>query len=236
MAVLHDFGDHGWLRTIEVLPDASVDPQSRRDGIPYRDWEKAGFLEIAEGKMVDSAWVATRLEDLFDRYRVTAVAYDRFRMAEVIGVLTKRGRVFSGDIAEHGGVTLMLPHAQRKLKGRYVKDSTVTDDVDRQFLNMDLSMNECESIARGAASGRYRLRILDKPTFRVCISNSLLRTEPGEGFRWITKRNDIDKNDSVIAFVMVMGLRALLYGPAAAQGGDDEGPSPYDLIYGDEPA
>ena len=229
-AVLHDFGDHGWLRTIEVLPDASVDPQSRRDGVPYRDWREAGHLEIADGKLVSSAWVAARLEDLLDRFRVTGIAYDRYRMGEVIGILTKKGRVFSGDLAEHGGVTLLLPHAQRKLKGRWIKDSTVTDDVDRQFLNMDLSMNEAESIARGAASGCYRLRIADKPTFRLCISNSLLRTEPGEGFRWLTKRNDIDKNDSVIAFVMVIGLRALLLGPAAAQGGDGEHRSVYDLL------
>lgn len=50
----------------------------RRDHAPYRDWERAGFLTICEGDVIDYADVERTIAEAKDLYDLQAVGFDPF--------------------------------------------------------------------------------------------------------------------------------------------------------------
>lgn len=57
---------------------ADVDEAERRDGAPYRDWERAGFLTICEGNTIDFADVERCIAEAAQLYDLQAVGFDPY--------------------------------------------------------------------------------------------------------------------------------------------------------------
>lgn len=55
-----------------------VEGAERRDHAPYRDWERAGFLTICEGDVIDYADVERTIAEAKDLYDLQAVGFDPF--------------------------------------------------------------------------------------------------------------------------------------------------------------
>ena len=50
----------------------------------YVEWANAGHLRVSPGKTIDPAVVATFVAELSQRYRIRGVAYDRWRMDDLM--------------------------------------------------------------------------------------------------------------------------------------------------------
>ena len=60
------------------MPKNTLQRRAQEDGIPYPDWEKAGFLSATPGDLVDhDAILAFILEDVAPRYKVRGIGFDQ---------------------------------------------------------------------------------------------------------------------------------------------------------------
>jgi phage terminase large subunit-like protein len=62
-----------------------------RDRAPYDVWVSQGILETAPGASIALDWLAARLIDILAPLAVEKVLYDRWRMAELVAALDRRG-------------------------------------------------------------------------------------------------------------------------------------------------
>lgn len=73
-------GGRAFVRVWGYLPDADLAERCTRDGINYRHWVDTGALRATtNGVTVDFGQVFDHIEELHNRYRIQAVAYDRWR-------------------------------------------------------------------------------------------------------------------------------------------------------------
>jgi phage terminase large subunit-like protein len=64
-------------------PAEGVEERERRDGVPYQQWVREGWLELTPGRALDRHVVARRLAEIVDRFDVRGCAYDRWRAADL---------------------------------------------------------------------------------------------------------------------------------------------------------
>jgi phage terminase large subunit-like protein len=73
-------------------PLNGLDDRARRDRTPYDLWVKQGWITATPGASVDYEVVAQKMAELSDDYHVVKVAFDRYRMKELEGCLSRMGR------------------------------------------------------------------------------------------------------------------------------------------------
>ncbi|MGL4477383.1 MAG: terminase large subunit [Aeromonas veronii] len=73
------------------LPEEGLAEKSRTDRVPYDVWARDGHLSTTPGKSIEYEWVAECLRGLFDRYRVDAVAFDRWNFRHLQPWLVNAG-------------------------------------------------------------------------------------------------------------------------------------------------
>lgn len=62
------------------LPGEGIEEKSRADRVPYDLWAKEGYLQLTPGRAIEYEYVAEYLREMFDRYRIQAIAFDRYNM------------------------------------------------------------------------------------------------------------------------------------------------------------
>lgn len=77
------------------LPENGLAEKSRNDRVPYDVWAGSGFLLTTPGASIEYEFVAAYLRDVFDRYHVRAIAFDRWNMKFLKPWLIRAG--FSDD-------------------------------------------------------------------------------------------------------------------------------------------
>lgn len=60
------------------LPGEGLYERARRDRVPYDVWHEQGYLETTPGRSIEYEWVAHYLRDLFERYDIRKLAFDRW--------------------------------------------------------------------------------------------------------------------------------------------------------------
>jgi phage terminase large subunit-like protein len=73
-------------------PLNGLDERARRDRTPYDLWVKQGWLTATPGSTVDYELVAEKMLELAGEYHVVKVAFDRYRIKELEGCLSRMGR------------------------------------------------------------------------------------------------------------------------------------------------
>jgi phage terminase large subunit-like protein len=73
------------------LPGDSLAERSRLDRTPYDVWQRQGFLEVTPGATVDYDFVVDRLLELFDRYPIKKLAFDRWNFSQFKPYLLRAG-------------------------------------------------------------------------------------------------------------------------------------------------
>lgn len=75
-------------------PDATVDEAERRDHVPYRDWARAGFLDLCEGEVIDYSAVEDRIREARELYDLRMVGFDPYlsrtitqRLAPIVPII-----------------------------------------------------------------------------------------------------------------------------------------------------
>ena len=59
-------------------PEATVAEAEKRDHVPYRDWARAGFLDLCPGEVIDYGAVEERIREAADRYDLRMIGFDPF--------------------------------------------------------------------------------------------------------------------------------------------------------------
>ena len=73
------------------LPADGLAEKSRADRVPYDVWARKGLLETCPGPSIEYEYVAHRLRDVFDRYDIRALAFDRWGFRYLRPWLEKAG-------------------------------------------------------------------------------------------------------------------------------------------------
>lgn len=63
----------------------------QRDHVPYRDWERAGFLTLCQGDMIDNRDVIAAILDAKERYDLRALGIDQYLTATMTPLLQDEG-------------------------------------------------------------------------------------------------------------------------------------------------
>ena len=96
------------VRCYFYVPKEGIAERSIRDRVPYDLWAQQGHLIPTQGQTVDYEFVAMRLLDLSQRYRIKAVKFDRWRMKYLRKELERIGLEL--PLADHGqGFVSMAP-------------------------------------------------------------------------------------------------------------------------------
>lgn len=73
------------------LPADGLAEKARADRVPYDLWHRQGLLETTPGKAIEYSYVAQRLFDLFQRFDIQAVGFDRYNMRHLLPWLRAAG-------------------------------------------------------------------------------------------------------------------------------------------------
>ena len=77
----------GAVRVWCWLPEIGLAERAHEDGAPYTLWQRTGDLLTTPGRTIDRRLVARTVADVCRKYQVKAVAYDRWRYAELERVM-----------------------------------------------------------------------------------------------------------------------------------------------------
>lgn len=81
-----------WVALFQAWrPLEGVEEAERRDHVPYRDWERAGFLELCEGDMIDFSRVEEAVSQAAQRYRLECLGVDPYLSRTLTQRLMDRG-------------------------------------------------------------------------------------------------------------------------------------------------
>jgi phage terminase large subunit-like protein len=84
--------DEPWkLVPFAWLPAQDLQRKSETDRVPYLQWKELGYLETTPGRAVSKRIVAQRLSSLSEFFDVQAVAYDRWRIEDLMSMASDEG-------------------------------------------------------------------------------------------------------------------------------------------------
>ena len=95
-------------------PEDGIRDRSRRDGVPYADWVRDGYLIATPGNVTDYAYVRSEILALAARYQIVEIGFDRWNATQLATDLTQDGATCVAVPQTHGG----LGPAWRELEKR----------------------------------------------------------------------------------------------------------------------
>lgn len=95
-ALVHVFPPQPGLQQWVVLfegwrPRDTVLEMERKDHVPYRDWERAGYLHLCDGDMIDFTAIKETIKEASRRYRMQLLGVDPYLSREISGELRDSG-------------------------------------------------------------------------------------------------------------------------------------------------
>jgi phage terminase large subunit-like protein len=73
------------------LPAEGLSTKSVADHVPYNTWARQGYLQTTPGRSISYEFVASYLRDVFHRYDVRKLAFDRWNFKHLMPWLLKAG-------------------------------------------------------------------------------------------------------------------------------------------------
>jgi phage terminase large subunit-like protein len=181
-------------------PDELLAEQSSRDfgggNLRYVEWKKAGHIETSPGRTIDKAVIATRIAELSTRYRVLGLAYDRWRMEDLLREFDRIGlqahRDDKNDIAPWG----------RRYKPGEKADTLRLVPWGQGFKEMAPAVEAFET----AVIDRTIVQP-NNPCLNWNLANAIAVMDPA-GNRKLDKEKSKFRIDGAVALAMLMGLRS----------------------------
>ena len=78
LVLTHRVGDLWDVLPTFWLPRDGLAEKSRLDRVPYDKWSELGLLHTTPGASIEYEFIAAYLRELFDKYRVRSIAFDRY--------------------------------------------------------------------------------------------------------------------------------------------------------------
>jgi phage terminase large subunit-like protein len=85
------FPENGAVLPFFWVPADRLDEREHSDKVPYRQWQKAGYLEAPNGRAIDKYAIVHRLAELASTFDIKGIAYDRWRLEDLKKLLSDEG-------------------------------------------------------------------------------------------------------------------------------------------------
>lgn len=72
-------------------PQESLYDHEKRDRVPYTVWKNQGIIETTPGKAIQYEWIAERLALIVKEFNVVGLAFDRWRIDDLLNALNRIG-------------------------------------------------------------------------------------------------------------------------------------------------
>lgn len=76
---------------VRWVPEDAVAYRTERGTVPYASWVEAGLLKQTEGNVTDYAVIEADILELFERFNIQQIAYDRWNATDLVGRLVEQG-------------------------------------------------------------------------------------------------------------------------------------------------
>jgi phage terminase large subunit-like protein len=159
----------------------------------YVEWEKAGHIEATRGRAIDKEAIARRIAELCGRYHVRAMAYDRWRIEDVLREFDRIGfRAYKDENEQDPSKpTTVMP-----------RDGLRLVPWGQGFRDMAPAIDALES-----AVVERKLVHPNNPCLNWNMANAIAVMDPAGG-RKLDKDKSRFRIDGAVALAMLMGLRA----------------------------
>lgn len=126
-------GEKVYYRVWFFLPAQGLEERSKRDGVPYAQWAKDGFIELIPGATIDGPFVVQRILELKKQFRIAAVAFDRWGANDTANSLKNGGL----DVIDFGQGYTSMTAAVRRFEKHVYDRSAVYERNPALRWNMD---------------------------------------------------------------------------------------------------
>ena len=112
-------GLDSWVALFQAWrPKDTVLEAERRDHMPYRDWERAGFLSLCDGDMVDYRDVTAAVLEAAERYDLQALGVDRHLTATITPMLQDAGILVIAIAQDMMGMSPAMKELEQLMRKR----------------------------------------------------------------------------------------------------------------------
>lgn len=165
-------------------PGDMLRDHEHRDRAPYGQWKRDGWIDAPPGRAIDYGYVARVIAEIAGDYQVLGLAYDRWRIENLMRELDGIGLasfVDGKDTVENG--LRLVPFGQGFKDMAPAIDALEVSVIERRF----------------AHDGN--------PVLAFCFSNAVAVTDPA-GNRKLDKSKTRFRIDGAVAAAMAIGLKA----------------------------
>lgn len=174
-------GDESRMQSWFWKPLEAIEEHSKRDRQRYDLWVQQDKLLTTSGRSIDLKSVAYKIGQLADEYEIIGLAYDRYRMADLIRLFEQIG-LHCSKKGETGGVPLF------DWGQGYVDMAPAVDALEHEILTGTLAHD-------------------NNPVQNMCAMNAVLVTDPS-GNRKLDKNKSTLRIDGIVAGAMACGLKS----------------------------
>jgi len=192
------------------IPDDDLKGREDRDKVPYALWVKNRHLETTPGRAISKLHVLRRLVTICAYFDVERIAYDRWRVEDLLQLMSEYDIALPEMIGFGQGFKDMGP-AVDEFERRLLGLAPEADAIDLD--PADFAIVETESIETMRHDGN--------PVMTWCAGNAVIVSDPANN-RKADKAKATGRIDGVVAAIMATGIS----GKAAVGGGTsvyDEG-------------
>jgi phage terminase large subunit-like protein len=135
----------------------------------YREWHEAGFLKLSPGKTINPESVALFVGEMTQRYKVKGLAYDRWRINDLLREFDRIGLQAHEDSEKGGDGLRLVPWGQGFKDMGPAIDALELAVIDRKLIhpgNPCMNWNMANAIATMDPAGNRKLD-KDKARFRI---------------------------------------------------------------------
>ena len=188
-------------------PEKSIKEHEKMDRVPYTVWAKQGLIETTPGRSIQYDWIAHRLGYILKNFTVLGIAFDRYRIDDLLAALEKQGVSAYVDNSKPPEMT-GDPAVDAKNMQRYIQLIRVRSG----FLRLVPWGQGYASMA--PAVDALEAAILDRtlvhdgnPVLTWNFANAMAISDPA-GNRKLDKSKTRFRIDGAVATTMAMGLKS----------------------------
>ncbi|MFA7218772.1 MAG: terminase TerL endonuclease subunit [Dehalococcoidales bacterium] len=156
-------------------PKETLLEHERRDRVPYSVWEKQGVIETTPGRAIQYDWVAERIGKIAVEYNILGIAFDRWRIDDLLNAMSKIGleAYVDGKDEARVGAIRMVPWGQGYASMTQAVEAMEVSILERKLIhdgNACMTWNISNAMALSDAAGN---RKLDKSASRFRIDGAV---------------------------------------------------------------
>jgi phage terminase large subunit-like protein len=159
-------------------PEEGIAERSRRDGVPYDDWARDGFLTATPGNVTDYSFVRAQAQADAERWQILEVGYDRWNATQLATELEQDGAVMVPISQTQAGLAPSWREVEKAVlegKLRHGNHPILRWMAGNVEVETDAAGNQKPSKARSSeridgmvaltmAIGRWMVRIAEQPS------------------------------------------------------------------------